>query len=43
LGELLHKPLLKSLVISQDRDVRLLEKDVVAVPAAWLLSPPGDD
>ncbi len=39
LAAFLDKPLLGALVVSLDRDVRYLAPGVLAVPAAWLLSP----
>jgi predicted AAA+ superfamily ATPase len=39
LAELLDKPVLAGLVLSQDREVRLLEPGVLAVPVAWALGP----
>jgi predicted AAA+ superfamily ATPase len=41
LGSFLDKPLLKSVILSQDRDARLLEEGVLGVPAAWALSAPS--
>ena len=41
LEPLLDKPLLGAVVVSQDMEVRYLAPGVLAVPAAWLLSPPG--
>jgi len=41
LEPLLDKPLLGAVVVSQDLEVRYLAPGVLAVPAAWLLSPPG--
>lgn len=41
LEPLLDKPLLGAVVVSLDREVRRLAPGVLAVPAAWLLSPPG--
>ena len=37
---LLDKPLLGAVVVSQDLEVRYLAPGVLAVPAAWFLSPP---
>ncbi len=40
LEALLDKPVLGALVVSLDREVRYLAPGVLAVPVAWLLSPP---
>jgi len=37
LESLLDKPLLKALVLSRDRDARVLESGALALPAAWAL------
>lgn len=39
LQEYLDKPLLHSLILSQDVDARLVRDGVTAIPAAWALSP----
>jgi len=43
LQQFLDKPLLKCLILSLDRDARVLDDDVIALPAAWALSPPASD
>jgi predicted AAA+ superfamily ATPase len=40
LGSLLDKPLLRGVVLSQDREIRTLAPNVLALPVAWFLSPP---
>jgi predicted AAA+ superfamily ATPase len=39
LESLLDKPLLKGLVLSQDREIRPLSSGILALPVAWFLSP----
>jgi uncharacterized protein len=41
LEEILDRPLLGSFLLSMDPDVRRLAGDVLAMPAAWALSPPA--
>ena len=41
LESLLDKPLLKGIVLSQDREIRPLAGGALALPVAWFLSPPA--
>jgi predicted AAA+ superfamily ATPase len=41
LSDFLDRPLLGCMVLSMDRDARLLSDGIVALPAAWVLGPAG--
>jgi len=42
LNRLLDKPLIGALLLSMDKEIKRLDNGILAVPAAWALSPPGE-